>query len=406
VTTFKNLGLSSPLLKALAVQNHEVPTPIQVRAIPELLSGRDLLGIARTGTGKTAAFTLPILNQLSAVGIRPEPATCHALIIAPTRELCAQIGRAIQDYGRFTRLNVATVYGGVSMGRQIASLKAGPDIVVATPGRLVDVIERGALRLERVKVFVLDEADRMLDLGFINSIRKITRLLPKTRQSMFFSATMPKEIASLAAELLRQPVRIEISPPASTVDRVSQSVIHLNPSAKLPVLIDLLSSDRMERSIVFTRTKRGADKLTRGLSSADIRALVIHGNKSQSQRERALDHFRSGLSKVLVATDIAARGIDIDGISHIVNYDLPEAPESYVHRIGRTARAGATGTALSFCDPVQLPLLRAIERLIKCQIQSVEHPLAGRPAHENRLLPPSGRSKRDNRRRNVHQHLS
>jgi ATP-dependent RNA helicase RhlE len=400
--TFENLGLSEPLLKALAIQHHQKPTAIQARAIPELLSGRDLLGIARTGTGKTAAFALPILNRLSATKTRLEPHTCHVLILSPTRELCAQIGGVLRDYGQFTGLKVATVYGGVSMSRQIAITRAGVDIVVATPGRLVDLIERRALRLEKVKYFVLDEVDQMLDLGFINSIRKIARLLPKGRQSMFFSATMPKAIASLAAELLRHPVNIEVSPPAATVDEVSQKVIHLSTNAKLPVLINLLSSASITRTIVFTRTKRGADKLSRGLSSADINALVIHGNKSQSQRERALAHFRSGRNKVLVATDVAARGIDIEGISHIVNYDLPEVPEAYVHRIGRTARAGAAGTAVSFCDPMQLPLLRAIERLIKCELKSVEHPLACRQTQESRPLTSGNRFRRTKQRPNVH----
>jgi len=402
VTTFENLGLSGSLLRALAVQNHEKPTAIQARAIPELLSGRDLLGIARTGTGKTAAFTLPILNQLSATKIRLQPGTCHALILSPTRELCAQIGDAIRGYGQFTGLKVATIYGGVSMNRQIASIKAGVDVIVATPGRLVDLIERRVLRLERVSFFVLDEADRMLDLGFVHAIRKITRLLPKERQSMFFSATMPKEIASLATELLRRPVNVAVTPTASTVDHVSQKVIHLSQAAKLPVLIDLLSNNNVTRSIVFTRTKRGADKLTRGLSSAAISTSVIHGNKSQSQRERALSHFRSGRARVLVATDIAARGIDIEGISHIVNYDLPEVPETYVHRIGRTARAGASGTALSFCDPMQLPLLRAIEQLIKRKIQLLDHPIASSSSYANSTpasLPPRARG---GRRHNLH----
>jgi ATP-dependent RNA helicase RhlE len=376
VTTFNDLGLSSSLLKALASENYHTPTPIQARAIPDLLAGRDLLGIAQTGTGKTAAFTLPILDRLTAQGARPQAGSCRALILAPTRELCAQIGEAIRVYGRFSRLGVATVYGGVSIGAQLRAVKHGVDIVVATPGRLVDLIDRRALNLSKVSIFVLDEADRMLDLGFIHAIRSITRLLPKGRQSMFFSATMPKEIASLAGELLVSPVRIEVTPAASTVERVSQQVIHLAAPNKLPVLIDLLSSNGMTRSLVFTRTKRGADKLTRGLSAAAIGAEAIHGNKSQAQRERALAKFRNGKTCVLVATDIAARGIDIDGVSHVVNYDLPEVPESYVHRIGRTARAGAAGIAISFCDHEQRPLLRAIERLTDIKIARIDHPLA------------------------------
>ena len=376
MTDFSNLGLSGPLLKALAAQNYQVPTPIQARAIPVLLAGRDLLGIAQTGTGKTAAFTLPILDRLAARGTRPQPGTCHALILSPTRELCAQIGNAIREYGRFSRLGVATVYGGVSINQQIRAVRPGVDIVVATPGRLIDLVERRALSLEKIEVFVLDEADQMLDLGFIHAIRKITRLVPKRRQSMFFSATMPKEIAALAKELLNDPVRLEITPAATTVESVSQQVIHLSASNKLRVLVDLLST--MPRSIVFTRTKRGADRLVKGLSAASVESLAIHGNKSQAQRERALGKFRNGHTSVLVATDIAARGIDIDEVSHIVNYDLPEVPESYVHRIGRTARAGASGIAISFCEPEQRSLLKAIERLIKAEIEPIDHRLADR----------------------------
>jgi ATP-dependent RNA helicase RhlE len=376
--TFSDLGLNGSLLKALAAANHCTPTPIQSRAIPELLAGRDLLGIAQTGTGKTAAFALPIMHELLARNIPAQSRSCHVLILSPTRELCAQIGDAIRSYARFARINVAAVYGGVAIGPQITSLQSGSDIVVATPGRLVDIIERRALSLDRVGMFVLDEADRMLDLGFIHSIRKITRFLPKKRQSMFFSATMPSPIATLARELLNSPARVEVSPAASTVDKVKQGVIHLKAQDKLAVLVDLLKDSKMTRGIVFTRTKRGADKLTRGLGAAAVDASAIHGNKSQSQRERALAKFRGGKTRVLVATDIAARGIDVDGITHVVNYDLPEIPESYVHRIGRTARAGAAGVAISFCDPLQKPLLCAIERLIKKEIERVDHPLASK----------------------------
>jgi len=381
VTDFNTLGLSTSVLKALS--SYSTPTPIQAQAIPQLLAGRDLLGIAQTGTGKTAAFTLPILDRLAAKGGRAEPGTCRALILSPTRELCAQIGEAIRDYGRFCRLSVATVYGGVSISAQLRAVKPGVDIVVATPGRLVDLVERRALSLSKVSIFVLDEADQMLDLGFIHAIRSITRLLPKARQSMFFSATMPKEIATLAGELLISPVRVEVTPAASTVERVSQQVIHLSASNKLPVLSDLLTSGGMTRTLVFTRTKRGADKLTRGLSAAGIGAAAIHGNKSQAHRERALSKFRNGDTSVLVATDIAARGIDIDQVSHVVNFDLPEVAESYVHRIGRTARAGAAGIAISFCDHEQRPLLVAIERLTRTKIAPLGHRLASAPPPPN-----------------------
>jgi ATP-dependent RNA helicase RhlE len=402
VTSFSDLGLSSSLLKALTIENYGAPTPIQARAIPDLLAGRDLLGIAQTGTGKTAAFALPILDRL---GSRPQlqAGPCRALILSPTRELCAQIGLAMRNYGRFSGLRVATVYGGVSIGQQIRAVQQGVDIVVATPGRLMDLLDRRALSLAKISIFVLDEADRMLDLGFIHAIRTITRHLPKNRQSMFFSATMPQEIASLAAELLNRPVRIEVTPAASTVERVDQQVIHLAVVDKLPMLTQLLAKGGMTRSLVFTRTKRGADKLMRGLTAAAIDVAVIHGNKSQGQRERALDKFRNGKASVLVATDIAARGIDIDGVSHVVNYDLPEVPEAYVHRIGRTARAGAAGIAISFCDPEQRPLLRAIERLTRTKIRAVEHRLAassGTPVDiaKTPRQPPAGNYRRHRRK--------
>lgn len=379
MTNFADLGLSGSLLKALAAQNYRIPTPIQARAIPALLARRDLLGIAQTGTGKTAAFTLPILDVLSSGGTRPQARTCRALILAPTRELCAQISDAVREYGQFSGLGVATIYGGVSIGPQIRAVQQGVDIVVATPGRLVDLINRGALSLSHVSILVLDEADQMLDLGFIHAIRKITGYLPKTRQSMFFSATMPKAIAALARELLTDPMRIEVTPAASTVEGVSQQVIHLAAASKLPVLIELLKKDSTMRAIIFTRTKRGADKLTRGLNAAELKAMAIHGNKSQSHRERVLARFRSGHTNVLVATDIAARGIDVEGISHIINYDLPHVAEAYVHRIGRTARAGASGVAISFCEPEQLPLLRSIELTTRTKITILRHHLADRP---------------------------
>ena len=373
---FSDLGLSEALLKALAGEGYETPTPIQAKAIPPLLAGRDMVGIARTGTGKTAAFALPLLQRLAAHPARPRPGECRALILSPTRELAAQIGESIAAYGRYLHLASATVYGGVSIGAQLRTLKSGVDILVATPGRLVDLIERRALTLAKVEIFVLDEVDQMLDLGFIHAIRRITGLLPRHRQNLFFSATMPKEIAALAAGLLTDPVRVEVTPPATTAESVEQRVVHVHLQDKLRALVGLLADRSMLRTLVFTRTKRGADKVTRGLNAAGIEATAIHGNKSQAQRERALGGFKNGRIRVLVATDIAARGIDVDAVSHVVNHDLPHVPEAYVHRIGRTARAGAAGIAISLCDHEQRPLLRAIERLIGKSIDVVGSPVA------------------------------
>jgi ATP-dependent RNA helicase RhlE len=375
LTNFSMLGLSAPLLKALSVEGYETPTSIQVKAIPPLLEGRDTLGIAQTGTGKTAAFALPILQLLAQRNEAVAPGACRALILSPTRELAAQIEQSFRAYGRFLKLRTATAYGGVSIGRQSSILRGGVDILVATPGRLVDLVERRTLTLSRVEIFVLDEVDQMLDLGFIHAIRRITGLLPKARQNLFFSATMPKEIASLAGALLKDPVRVEVAPAATTAERVEQHVIHVEASDKLRAVAGLLADAAMVRTLVFTRTKRGADKLARGLSAAGIEAGAIHGNKSQPQRERALAGFKQGHPRVLVATDIAARGIDVDGVSHVVNYDLPHVAEAYVHRIGRTARAGAAGTAISLCDREQRPLLTGIERLIGQRINVMSHPL-------------------------------
>jgi ATP-dependent RNA helicase RhlE len=373
--TFASLDLAAPLLKALADEGYTTPTPIQAQSIPPLLQGRDLLGIAQTGTGKTAAFALPILQKLSASGTRPERGTCRALILSPTRELCAQILDSFRTYGANTKLRGAVVFGGVSINRQIEQCRHGLDILVATPGRLVDLIQRRALSLSKVEIFVLDEVDQMLDLGFIHAIRKLTAQLPPQRQNLFFSATMPKEIAALADGLLHEPVRVEITPVATTAERVTQSVIHVDPSKKAMLLVDLLRDPKITRSLVFTRTKHGADKVVKGLEAEGIRAAAIHGNKSQANRERALHDFRSGRLTVLVATDIAARGIDIDGISHVFNYDLPYVPESYVHRIGRTARAGAAGEAIAFCTQEDRPLLRDIEKTIRQPVPQREHPL-------------------------------
>ncbi|MGE0149624.1 MAG: DEAD/DEAH box helicase [Parvibaculaceae bacterium] len=384
MTKFTELGLGSPLLKALEAEGYHTPTPIQAASIPELLKGSDLLGIAQTGTGKTAAFALPILDRLSKLKGRPDRGTCRALILSPTRELAAQIGESFRAYGRFLRLSQATVFGGVSIGNQIRAVGNGVDILIATPGRLVDLIDRRVLSLARIEVFVLDEVDQMLDLGFIHAIRKITGLLPAKRQNLFFSATMPKEIASLAAALLRDPVRVEITPVATTAERVNQGIIHVEMRSKLALLVDLLAKNAMPRTLVFTRTKHGADRVVKGLVRERIEAAAIHGNKSQGQRERALAGFKAGRLRVLVATDIAARGIDVDGVSHVVNYDLPFVPESYVHRIGRTARAGSSGEAIAFCDPEERPLLRDIERTIRQKVPVISHALgiAAPQSHE------------------------
>ncbi len=375
VNSFNELALSAPLLKAIAGEGYDTPTPIQARAIPELLKGRDLLGIAQTGTGKTAAFALPILEKLSKSETRAARGTCKVLVLSPTRELAAQIGESFKTYGRHLKVTRAIVFGGVSIGKQIEICRGGVDVVIATPGRLVDLIDRRALTLANVEVLVLDEVDQMLDLGFIHAIRKITGMLPKKRQNLFFSATMPREISNLAAGLLTDPVRVEVAPVATTAERVNQSVIHVEPAQKLKLLVDILKDNNMTRTLVFSRTKHGADKIMKGLSQAGYTAAAIHGNKSQANREKALAGFKNGKVLVLVATDIAARGIDVDGVSHVVNYDLPHVPESYVHRIGRTARAGAEGTAIAFCTPEDRGLLRDIERTIRQSVPVKEHAL-------------------------------
>jgi ATP-dependent RNA helicase RhlE len=393
LTQFTDLGLSQKLLDALKQEGYETPTPIQAKSIPSLLQGKDLLGIAQTGTGKTAAFALPILELLSRHTERVAKGTCRALILSPTRELAAQIGESFKTYGKYMKLSRAIVFGGTSIGKQVEICRGGVDILVATPGRLVDLIERRAITLSKVEILVLDEVDQMLDLGFIHAIRQITGMLPKQRQNLFFSATMPKEIAGLASGLLRDPVRVEIAPVATTAERVNQSVIHVDQGAKLALLNELLKDNNMTRTLVFTRTKHGADKVVKGLAQANYTASAIHGNKSQANREKALAGFKNGKILVLVATDIAARGIDVDGVSHVINFDLPHVPESYVHRIGRTARAGAEGMAIALCAGDERSLLRDIERTIRMPIPVVVHPL-GRAT----LSPESKEARRPNGR--------
>ncbi|CAA9538186.1 MAG: ATP-dependent RNA helicase RhlE, partial [uncultured Sphingomonadaceae bacterium] len=364
MTQFSDLGLSGPILQALAAADYDTPTPIQAQAIPLVLQGKDLLGIAQTGTGKTAAFTLPSLDILARANKRPGPRSCRMLVLSPTRELASQIADNVVRYARFLPINTTTAFGGVPIGRQQRALAGGVDILVATPGRLIDLIENRMLTLDKVEILVLDEADQMLDLGFIHALRRIVGLLPRQRQTLFFSATMPSAIKDLAGKFLRDPVQVAVTPVASTAERVEQRGIFVNQAEKQALLtMTLRNSSDMERVLIFSRTKHGADRIVKLLGQSGIPANAIHGNKSQPQRERALDEFRRGKAKILVATDIAARGIDVTGVSHVVNFDMPPVPEQYVHRIGRTARAGAAGIAISFIDGEEKAYLKGIERL-------------------------------------------
>jgi ATP-dependent RNA helicase RhlE len=367
VTQFTDLGLPETLLQAIAHEGYTTPSPIQAQAIPPLLQGRDLLGIAQTGTGKTAAFALPILARILADRRRPAPGSVRTLVLAPTRELAAQIADSFRAYGAVMRpaLQVGVVVGGVSARPQMDMLARGVEVLVATPGRLLDLLSTRRDALTKTEVVVLDEADHMLDLGFIVPIRRIVSMLPKVRQTLLFSATMPKEIAGLAGVLLNNPAQVSVAPVATTVEKVAQSVIFVNAVAKRDVLTELVRDEAVQRAIVFTRTKHGADRVVQHLEKAGVEAQAIHGNKSQNQRVRALEGFRRGATRVLVATDIAARGIDVDGVTHVFNFELPDVPEAYVHRIGRTARAGASGQAISLCDNGERSLLRQIERLTR-----------------------------------------
>src|ERR1700744_1835277 len=366
LTSFQDFGRPDPISRALKEENYLTPTPIQAQTIPLALAGRDVVGIAQTGTGKTAAFALPILHRLLQNRLRPQPKSCRVLVLSPSRELSGQILDSFNAYGRHMRLSSALAIGGVPMGRQVRSLMGGVDVLVATPGRLLDLVQGNALKLGQVEYLVLDEADRMLDMGFINDIRKIVAKTPIKRQTLFFSATMPKDIADLAEAMLRDPARVAVTPAATTVERITQRIIQVDHAAKPALLAQLLKQEAVDRALIFTRTKHGADKVVKGLARAGIAANAIHGNKSQNHRERTLAAFRSGEIRTLVATDIAARGIDVDGISHVVNFDLPNVPETYVHRIGRTARAGAEGVAISLvAGAEELSYLRDIERLIR-----------------------------------------
>ncbi len=374
--TFQELNLSEPLLRAVNSEGYTTPTPIQEQAIPVVLERKDLLGCAQTGTGKTAAFAIPMLQLLHAEN-RESKGYKHirALVLTPTRELAVQIHESFLAYGRYTGLKADVIFGGVSQHTQTLGLRNGTDILVATPGRLLDLMNQGHVHLAHLQFFVLDEADRMLDMGFINDIKKIIRELPDDRQTLFFSATMPPEIAKLANALLYNPVKIEVTPVSSTVEKIDQSVFFVDKNNKSALLVHLLKGGALGLSLIFTRTKHGADKIAKYLNQAGIRADALHGNKSQEQRQRALANFKSGRLRVLVATDIAARGIDIDDVTHVINYDLPNIPETYVHRIGRTGRAGNTGIAISFCDREEKVFLRDINKLTAQTIPAVEeHP--------------------------------
>lgn len=369
LNTFTNLGLSEPLLRALAKERFIEPTPIQASAIPHLLAGRDLLGIAQTGTGKTAAFALPMLQHLITSPARATHFATRALVLAPTRELALQIEDSLRRLANQQTLRIVAILGGVSRFVQVQRMRGGADVVVGTPGRVCDLMATGELKLNQVSQFVLDEADRMLDLGFIRDIRRIITALPSKRQSALFSATMPPEVATLAETLLHNQLRVDVARSAPATLPIEQHVHFVEPARKRALLGRLLADPVLSRVIVFTRTKRGANQVADGLGAGGVRVAALHGNKSQPARQKALEQFRTGRARVLVATDIAARGIDVTGISHVINFDLPAQPEDYVHRIGRTARAGASGVAISFCDPAQQRVLRAIERMTGTSLQ-------------------------------------
>jgi ATP-dependent RNA helicase RhlE len=374
-TNFQDLGLIEPLLKAIQEEGYTTPTPIQAESIPIVLQGKDLLGCAQTGTGKTAAFTLPILQLLVKSKTQERRKKIRSLIVTPTRELAIQIGESFNAYGRHTGLNCTVIFGGVGQGPQVTALRNGVDVVIATPGRLLDLMNQGHLNIREVEIFVLDEADRMLDMGFVHDVKKLLAVLPKKRQSLFFSATMPPEIVSLANTILFHPLKVSVTPVSSTVDIIVQSVYFVDKVNKNALLIEILKNTAIKTALVFTRTKHGADKVVNLLLKNNIKAEAIHGNKAQNARQRALTNFKAQTTRVLVATDIAARGIDVDELAYVVNYEIPNIPETYVHRIGRTGRAGAGGTAISFCDAEERAFLKDIEKLIAKKVPVIEnHP--------------------------------
>lgn len=373
--TFKDLQLIEPFIKAVRDKQYETPTQIQKEAIPAVLQGRDVLGSAQTGTGKTAAFAIPILQNILDGEPRTGKTHIHALILSPTRELAIQINDSFKDYGKYTPLRHTVVYGGVKQRKQVEELKRGVHILVATPGRLLDLQQQGFVNLSAIDTLVLDEADRMLDMGFINDIRKVLRLVPQKRQTLFFSATMPKAIKQLAKEILKNPLYVEVSPTSSTAETVEQRLYYTNRDLKKKLLLHILDDKNIDQVLLFARTKRGADRITRDLTKQKIRAAAIHGDKQQNQRQKALERFKSGKVDVLVATDIAARGIDIDKLKYVINYDIPSESETYVHRIGRSGRAGEDGVAISLCEPEEIAYVKDIEKLTQQKIDVVnEHP--------------------------------
>ena len=390
ISNFSEFGLAEPIERALKERGHSTPTPIQARSIPDLIQGRDMLGIAQTGTGKTAAFALPILHNLAKVEVNNKSRNPRSLVLAPTRELAIQISEEFRLYSKYMHLRHTVVFGGVSQKSQVTALNRGIDVLVATPGRLLDLMQQRIVKLGNVKILVLDEADRMLDMGFVRDVRKIIAALPQERQSLLFSATMPGEVGKLSSDLLYKPVRVEVTPQATPVERIKQCVYHVSSSDKRKLLENILSNPEFKRVIAFSRTKHRANRIAMQLTKAGIVADAIHGNKSQGARQRALKRFRTGEIQVLVATDIAARGIDVDGITHVINYELPNEPESYVHRIGRTARAGANGAAISFCDGTERIYLRDIEKLIGNKLSVIGDEPLGDPvkpesrSHKNR----------------------
>lgn len=397
---FSDLGLPEAILRAVSSEGYTNPTPIQAQVIPAMIKGRDIIGIAQTGTGKTASFVLPLLQKIHAANRKPAPKSCTTLILAPTRELAAQISDAVNTYGQFMRISCATVVGGVRPKQQIKAMTQGLDILVATPGRLEDHLFAGAIQLDRVSAVVLDEADQMLDMGFVPAIRRIMAKLPKRCQTVLLSATMPKQIRGLAHDFLHDPAEISVAPQSKPIDRIEQSILHVPKAEKRTALVKYLREHDFDRVIVFTRTKHGANKIAMHLDKAGLPADAIHGNKSQNQRERTLAAFKSGDVNILVATDIAARGIDIDGVSHVVNFELPNVPEAYVHRIGRTARAGASGVAISLCEPEENGLLRDIEKLIGRKFDGTPiQPSASQQEAGSKEQPISASKRRNQRRR-------